>query len=108
MIVIYQNSKGRQYTFQLLEKDGETPRNITGLIITWRLKALDDPSVLLSAPGVITSALTGEFYIEMTTAISADVREYNSQFEVTDGAGNLLDPSEETITVIKKSTAVAG
>ena len=78
-LVVYQNAKGRQYPFQLLEKDGKTPRPITGLTVTWRLKALDDPTVLKSSSVTVTNSTLGEFYVTMATALTGDVRKYITQ-----------------------------
>lgn len=107
-IVIFQNALGRNYTFQLFEKDGITPRNITGLTLTWRFKDTGDPSILLSLPCVITDALNGKFYATMTATITGTApRTFICQIEVLQTTV-LLDPSEEFVVNIKKSAAVAG
>ena len=106
-ITVYQGSHGRQYTFNLFEKDGITPRNLTGYTVIWRLKALDDPTVLISLPTVITTPTQGEFYVVMDQILSANVRDWISQFEVSDGLV-LLDPSDSIVVNVVSSAAIAG
>ena len=107
-ITIYHKAKGRQYTFQMFEKDGKTPRNLTGLTVTWRWKALDDATVLLSAHGNQTDPPNGIFYVIMDDTLSGTVRSYITQFEIVDAGGTLLDPSEFIVVNVVESAAVAG
>jgi len=107
-LIIFQNALGRNYTFQLFEKDGVTPRNLTGLTLTWRFKDTDDPNSLLSLDCVVTDAANGKFYATMTTTITAIApKTFICQIEVKLST-TLLDPSEEFVVNIKKSAAVAG
>lgn len=108
-ITVYQGSHGRQYTFQLLEKDGKTPRNITGLIVTWRLKDQSNPNNLVALSSIITDATNGFFYVTMDVSLSGIApKDWDSEFEVADGAGSLLDPSEPIVVNVVKTAAVAG
>ncbi len=107
-IIIYQNAFGRNYTFQLLEKDGVTSRNLTGLTLTARFKDMNTPTTLASLACVVTDAANGYFYWTLTTAISGTYpKTWIMQIEVSQ-SGVLLDPSEEEIIVVRKSAAVAG
>lgn len=107
-ITVYQGSHGRQYTFTLYEKDGITPRDLTNLIVIWRLKAIDDPNTILALNTTITDPTHGEFYVVMDVSLSNAVRDWDSQFEVSNNIGQLLDPSEYILVNVLKSTAIAG
>lgn len=104
---LFQNAFGRNYPFQLFEKDGETPRNISGMTLIWRFKSVNDPTILKSLVCVITDATNGKFYATITTDITGTIDTYECQIEVSQ-SGVLLDPSEPFTVVISKSSAVAG
>lgn len=106
-IIVYTGSHGRQYTFTILEKDGKTPRDLTGLTVIWRLKALDDPTVLLSLPCNLVDPPNGAIYVTMDVSLSGTQRDWISQFEVSNGS-ILLDPSDFIVVNVINSSATSG
>ena len=106
-LTVFQNAFGRNYTFKLYERDGKTPRNLSGLTLVWRFKNVKDGTDLEHLDCVVTDAVNGQFYATMTTSITSEIRSFITQIEVTN-SGILLDPSEEFIVDIKKSAAVSG
>lgn len=107
-LTLYQNSFGRNYTFQLFERDGITPRNISGLTIIWRFKDANDPTNLKSITCVPTDTSNGKFYGAMITGITETANKtWICQIELSQ-SGVLLDPSEPFVANVEKSAAVAG
>lgn len=92
---------------KLWEKDGTTPRNVTGLTLTLRMKSINDPTILKSLPCTLTNPVVGEFYVVTTTDVTGTIDEYEAQIE-TSQASVLLDPSEKFTIIVSPSSAVAG
>jgi len=82
----FKNNKGMTQPFKIVQGDGTTVKNLTGLTVIWRFKERDG-TVPAATPitGTVTDAVNGlvQFVIPATTFTV--VTAYTTQINLTDG-----------------------
>lgn len=80
----------RRFEVTVRHPDG-TPKDLTGATTVWRLGLTSVPITVLEVAGVVIDADAGTFEVDLTAGAAAAIPPavYDSQFIVTDQAGNV-------------------
>jgi len=82
----FKNNKGMTQPFKIVQGDGTTAKNLTGLTVTWRFKERDG-TVPTGTPitGTVTDAAAGEVDMVIPSGTFSKVTAYTTQINLADG-----------------------
>ena len=101
--VFYVDNKGIDQPFEILKRDGITPKNLTGLTITWTFQDRDDNN-LSPITCVITSASLGLCEGTIPASFFTAVNKYRCQIHMTDGI-NYTEDSRYFWVLVEESNS---
>lgn len=100
-MIIYKSSTGHPKYFQIFEADGETPKPLAGMTVTWKFKDRDGNT--LSKTMEIETEDEGIVYFVITSDITTAAIRWTCQIWISDGA-DYNRPTDEFIVDIEEKT----
>lgn len=96
----YKDNKGMVIPFEIVQGDGTTAKNLTGLTVTWVFVKRDGTQPTDSPlSGTITDAANGLVSFTILAGITATVLRLSTRINMTDGGSNDEDTDKFDVDI---------